>query len=291
MTGRAPTVLVFVDGLGLGTADGSLNPLHSGACPCLESFIEQHAVPIDACLGVPGLPQSATGQTALLTGINAPRIVGRHVEGFPTKRLAEIVRRHNIFSRFLDVGLRCTFANAYYVRDLSEVLQRPWQSVTTVATLHAFGGVRDRAMLERNEAVYQDLTRASLRQRGYKGPLVSPVEAAGHLLALACRHDLTLFEYFQTDRAGHRADMKAARDVLAVLDAFLEALLAGAGETLHVVLTSDHGNIEDPSGHAHTANPVPFAVRGPDEEACRRSVKSLVDVTPALLDMAVKDPC
>jgi hypothetical protein len=38
---------------------------------------------LDASLCVPGLPQSATGQAALLTGLNAPELMGRHIEGFP----------------------------------------------------------------------------------------------------------------------------------------------------------------------------------------------------------------
>ena len=55
-----------------------------------------------------------------------------------------------------------------------------------------------------------------------------------------------------------------------------------AGLTL--VLTSDHGNIEDLNEHGHTRNPVPFVAYGPHEKALRDRVHSLVDVTPAILE-------
>lgn len=278
------TVLIFVDGLGLGVADPAINPVHSGACPNLERLLNGHAVPIDASLGLPGLPQSATGTTAILTGVNAAQIAGRHVEGFPGRQLKELIREESIYRKLAKKGLTSTFANAYFVDEVSEVEKGRHQSVTTVAALSAFGRVRDKAMLERNEAVYQDLTRESLRARGYTGPLVSPSDSARHLVGIALQNHLTLFEYFQTDRAGHSGDPALVRKVLTLLDEFLGALLPLlAQEGVLFVLVSDHGNIEDMRVHSHTSNPVPFVVVGSDAQALRDRVKSLVDVTPALV--------
>ena len=50
-----------------------------------------------------------------------------------------------------------------------------------------------------------------------------------------------------------------------------------------IVLTSDHGNVENMSERGHTLNPVPFVAFGPKEEFLRERVSSLVDVTPAIL--------
>ena len=278
-------LLLFVDGLGLGGLDPAVNPIHAGHCPHLEALLQDHAVPVDAGMGVEGLPQSATGQAAMLTGRNTAKIVGRHVEGFPGRLLREIVREHNLFTRLADRGLTSTFANAYFVDEVSQVLAGRLQSVTTVATLAAFGTVRGREQLERNDAVYQDLTRQSLVARGYTGPIVSPAEAAEHLAAIAASHHLTLFEYFQTDRAGHGGDREWVVGVLAEFDAFLGRLLARCLETgLLLVLTSDHGNIEDLSTGLHTANPVPLAARGPGADALRARVRSITDVSPVILE-------
>lgn len=277
-------LMVFVDGLGQGVADPAVNPAVSGCCPALADLAARHSVSIDACLGVPGLPQSATGQTALLTGVNAPAAVGRHVEGFPGPELRAIIEKHNIFRQLADAGCSATFANAYYVSDMDAVFKARLRSVTTIAALGAFGRVRDMQAMERNDAVYQDITRELLRVRGYTGPLVTPQAAADHLVAIALAHDFTLFEYFQTDRAGHEADMLAAQAVLGTLDRFLAPLAEDcAGRGINLVLTSDHGNIEDVRTRSHTVNPVPFAAVGPAAGELKCGVRSLVDVTPSIM--------
>jgi len=279
------TLLLFVDGLGLGP-ESEHNPLFSGACPRLARLLREEAAPIDAGLGVPGLPQSATGQTALLTGVNAPAVMGRHIEGLPGPRLKEIIREHNLLSALAARGYRATFANAYYTRDIEEVRSRRFQSVTTVATLAAFGAVRDTADLLAGRAVYQDLTRASLRERGYDGPFVTPAQAGRDLAALATEHDFTLFEYFQTDRAGHKGDAERTRRVLGEFDEFLGGVLAFAeGERRLLLLTSDHGNIEDAATRTHTGNPVPFVALGAGAGALKIRVRALTDIAPALLDL------
>lgn len=283
---KAPrTLLVFVDGLGLGSADPAVNPVHGGACPVLEGLLNE-AAPVDAGLGVPGLPQSATGQATLLTGVNAAALVGRHVEGLPGPRLKDLVREHNLFSQLGARGYGATFANAYFTDDVEEVKQRRRQSVTTVAALQAFGAVRDTAKMMQNRAVYQDLTREFLRARGYTGPTVAPRDAAEHLLAIAEEHDFTLFEYFQTDLMAHKGDANDVRRVLAQLDEFLSVLLPFAeGPGRLFVLTSDHGNLEDMTTRVHTQNPVPLVALGQGAGILKSKVRSLVDVVPALLGL------
>lgn len=279
------TLMIFVDGLGCGVPDPEHNPLVRPAYPVIRALLEK-AKPVDACLGVEGLPQSATGQTALLTGLNAPERMGRHIEGFPNAALKDLIRPNNIFSRMRERGYRATFANAYYLKGWDEKVVHRFQSVTTVATLAAFGGVRDAGALAADRAVYQDLTREALRRRGYEGPLISPEDAGRHLLRIAEENDFTLFEYFQTDIAAHRGDADQVESVLTTLNAFLSVAVTFAEATDHcLVLTSDHGNIEDLRIRTHTRNPVPFAVLGAPADLLKSQVKSLTDITPALLTL------
>ena len=280
------TLFVLVDGLGLGDSDPAVNPIHSGACPVLESLLAHQAVPVDAALGLPGFPQSATGQTSLMTGLNAAQAVGRHVEGFPGPALRELVRAHNVYDQLAALGFRSTFANAYYTTDMAEVQARKIQSVTTVAALKAFGAVRDLNDLLAGRAVYQDLTRASLRERGYTGPLATPEQSAADLLGLAMDHDFTLFEYFQTDRMGHKGTPEEVRRVLALFDAFLAgAVRFGERPGCLFVMTSDHGNIEDSRSRQHSANPVPLVAIGHGAELLKARVRSIADVTPVLVGL------
>lgn len=279
------TLFLFVDGLGLPPGDPSRHPLLSVA-PTLARLLRDHAVPVDPRMGVPGLPQSATGQTALLTGVNAAAAVGRHLEGLPSPRLKRIIREHNILSKLTARGYKVTFANAFFTRDLEEVRARRRQSVTTVATLAALGVVRDLTALEEDRAVYQDLTRRILRERGYSGRIITPTEAAKHLLNIAREHDFTLFEYFQTDLAAHRGNYDDRVRVLRELDEFLRTLLAFPNPRRSLlIIASDHGNIEDPTTSQHTANPVPFIALGRGAPFLRRRVRDLTDVAPTLLKL------
>ncbi len=279
------TLMIFVDGLGLGSDDPAVNPIHRGHAPYLEQLLRD-AVAVDASLGVPGLPQSATGQASLLTGENAAALVGRHVEGLPSPRLKELVREKNLFSRLIARGYTATFANAYYTDDLEEVKTRRRQSVTTVAALQAFGTVRDKNAMLENRAVYQDLTRIFLRSRGYTGPTVAPREAAGHLLEIAQEHDFTLFEYFQTDLAAHRREAGQVECILSELDEFLHHLEPFTKDHDHLLLlTSDHGNIEDSQTDRHTTNPVPLVAIGSGATTLRDRVHSLTDFVPTVLSL------
>lgn len=278
------TLLIFVDGLGWPFSNPGPSPIVEDVCPTLVRLLRHHGVPIDPVLGVDGIPQSATGQTALLTGLNAPRAIGRHVEGFPGPELKKLIRSHNIFRKLTERGYRPVFANAFFVERLEEVVSRRWQSVTTVAALDGVGWLFLADSLYRDEAVYQDLTRESLVPRGYSGPLIAPRDAAQHLVRIGTTYDFTLFEFFQTDRAGHTGDWKTAERVLQTLDEFLAALLSFVDQPDHLlVLTSDHGNIEDMSTLGHTRNPVPFVAMGAAAHRLLVTVRTLVDVVPALL--------
>src|SRR5437762_10299201 len=134
-------LLIFVDGLGIG-ARGPHNPLDllgEEASP-LAVFQDEEPrlalggtlVRTDATLGVEGRPQSASGQTTILTGVNAPALLGYHKQGFPNKALLEIIRDHSIFRILLQAGIApVAFANAYTKRFFEE---RPrWVSATTAA--------------------------------------------------------------------------------------------------------------------------------------------------------------
>ena len=283
MHASANTLLVFIDGLGLGEPNPAFNPLYRGQSPFLVELLEA-AVPLDAGLGVPGTPQSATGQAVLFTGENAAAHMERHVEGIPGPRLKAFVREHNVYRKLQDKGHRCTFANAYYMADLEQLMRYRRHSVSTVAALDAFGTVRMKDRMEKNRAVHQDLTRELLRKRGYEGPLIAPEEAAEHLAAVAADYSYTVFEYFQTDLMAHRGTPEDMARILGHLDAFFRRLVQCWAPHGRLVLVSDHGNLEDDRIRTHTLNPVPFLCLGRQAEAWP-AMSSLLDYVPALLGL------
>lgn len=293
-------VLIFIDGLGVGNDDEIRNPMARVRGPCLSIFSDDGATgilgqgvsrPLDACLGVDGLPQSATGQTALLTGINASELLGHHLFGFPNRRLQEIIMERSLLKRAVEAGLTAAFLNVFRPR-FFELDDSVWEkyglSVTTwvnhVAGLPFFR-LED---LRDEQAIYQEFTNQALRERGFDVPLFTP-EQAGKILAERSRdYDLLLYEYFRTDEVGHRRDMERAVEEIQRLEVFLEAFLrqVDLSRTL-VILSSDHGNIEDLSVRTHTRNPAMTILWGPGAGAVAEGLQSITDVTGAMLQALV----
>jgi hypothetical protein len=289
-------LLFFIDGLGIGTR-GPHNPFDGldDAAP-LAIFQDEPAVipldgvlaPTDARLGVEGRPQSASGQTTILTGINAPALIGYHKQGFPNQALLDIIREHSIFLQLKRAGVNeITFANTYTEKFFES---RPrWISATTAAVEAAglrFNRVDD---LRAGRAVYQDFTNAMLIERGEQVDLRTPEEAGEVLANVVAAHQFTLYEYFITDKIGHAQDYGAAARVLRSLASFIRALLAKLElKRTTVILTSDHGNIEDLSRRNHTLNLVPTIIWGEHREKLAARIHSLNDITPAIVDVLTK---
>ncbi len=276
-------VFLFIDGVGLAPPSPD-NPVNPEVCPALCRLMHSHCKPLDANLGVVGLPQSATGQATMFTGVNAPQFMGRHCEGFPGPGLRDLIGKDNLFLQLKARGKKVKFADAYLVESADELEARRFKSVTTVMALTAPETVSTVSDLADDNAVLQDLTRATIQDRYPDIPMVDPADAAQHLFDIIRANDFTLFEYFQTDVAGHSMDYERACAVLREYDAFLATLLRfteAAGITL--LMTSDHGNVEAMNERGHTRNPVPFIAFGPKEQEIREKVSSLTDVTPAIL--------
>jgi 2,3-bisphosphoglycerate-independent phosphoglycerate mutase len=286
-------LLIFVDGLGIGTR-GRHNPLHllgEEAAPLAVFEGEEPRLPsggtlarTDARLGVEGRPQSASGQTTILTGVNVPAALGFHKQGFPNERMREIIREHSLFLRLRRLGVApVLFANAYATRFFD---RRPrWVSATTVAVEAAGLPFRTAEDVRAGRAVYHDFTNRALAEFGEDVPLRTPEEAAGILASLAVAHGFTLYEHFIADRAGHEQDTVGALSVLAELARFVRAVLARVDlARTSVVLTSDHGNVEDLSTRNHTLNFVPTLAWGPARGRVARRVRTLADLAPTIIE-------
>jgi 2,3-bisphosphoglycerate-independent phosphoglycerate mutase len=304
-------LFVFVDGVGAGEDDPERNPLARGEF-LLSRFAGGGGAPLprggravlaDARLGVPGRPQSATGQTTILTGENAPRLLGRHLLGYPNAPLRALLRERSLFGALAAAGRTAVFTNAYpiaYLRALGHEAdgepefahdgrRRARAAATTVA--YAAGGGRFRTWDDagRGEALTHDITGA--RARGYGARLAAraPEEAGEILLRLAHGHDLALFEFFETDEAGHARSMERALDTLELPDRFLRAVVDGLRPDDALVVTSDHGNLEDLSTRNHTLAEVPVLGFG-RAVAPLDTVGDLTHLAPLLLTLCDTSP-
>lgn len=306
-------VFVFMDGVGLGDPGSPANPLRDSELTILANFrppdwlppeeggrpeslpeVQRNSdlphggrvVATDASMGIPGLPQSATGQTAIFTGENAALAMDRHMYGYPTPTLQKIIMRASILKRLTEAGRKGVFLNAFrqIFFDLGEDVWKKPLSATTWTNRAAGLPFKSMDDLKGKRAVYQDITHDSLQHRGIGIPLREP-EEAGEILARASEeHDFTLFEFFQTDKAGHTQDEEKALHELRKLERFLASTLDTLDlEETTCIITSDHGNIEDLSRKMHTHNPVPTLVFGRDCDELAAQFDRLERFTPEIL--------
>ncbi len=113
-------------------------------------------------------------------------------------------------------------------------------------------------------------------------PVYTPREAGQRLSRAARAYDFALFEHWITDYIGHRGSLS---DGISVMEQF-DQVLAGVLDEWDldrdlVVVTSDHGNLEDLSHRHHTYNRVPTLVLGA-EHAAFDDVQDLTGLVPAM---------
>ncbi len=240
-------LFIFIDGLAI---PDKIDTNHLSIFPTISDILES-SKPIDPVMGVEGTPQSGTGQTSLFCGINAQKHIGRHQYAFPCKKLRKLIEEKNIFSDLKKKNKKFCFANAYHTSYFAKESQR--HSVSTWMCIYSNFDFLTEDDLLKDNAVYHDITNKNYIDGCV--PLKSPKKAAENLLKISLQNDFTLFEYFLSDRAGHK---RVEIDIIKELDGFLKELLSMIPKDIGLIITSDHGNIEDLTSKSHTKNPVPF---------------------------------
>lgn len=291
-------LLIFLDGVGIGSADPGINPIAAARLPNLEDLLGPQRLlhishpfvgssggvaAIDACLETDGLPQSGTGQTALLTGTNAARLMGRHFGPWVPTAIRNLLSERNLFGVARDRGIRTRFANAYprLGRERDEAVRRPgaFPFAARAADLLEL----DENDLRRGDALASSITTERWRQYvDPAAPLVRPHEAGERLARIAGENELTIFAHFDTDYVGHRGTFDEAIASIELVDSFLGGVLRERTSDTLVLVTSDHGNLED-AGSGHTRNPVPLIAVGPGHGNALENVAALTDVSPFIL--------
>ncbi len=243
---------------------------------------------LDANLGVRGLPQSASGQATLLTGKNVPALIGEHYGPKPNPPIADILREGTLFQTLTQRGLRTALLGAY-PPGYFQVIESGKRMFSAIPQAAVNAGVR---LMTKDDLYAGRALSAEFTGQGWRehlglldAPILEP-HAAGRLLAsLAAEYDFSFFEFWLSDYAGHKQDMAQAVGILENFDQVLGGLLEAWDDTAGLVLiTSDHGNLEDLSTRKHTANPVPGLVIGAPELRAQFSegLTDLAGVAPAI---------
>ncbi len=293
---------IFWDGVGYGKKDPETNPFFAAELPTLRGLFDGDLPslsrkrfasrtvsfsPVNTTLRVPGLPQSGTGQTAIMTGVNAPKLVGKHFGPHPYSTLVPVIKERNLFAQLKKMGKRYFFANGYPRRYFDHIFG-PKGRVPTIALAYTSTGktLNTHEEIIQQRAVSADIAGTRWHELGH--PEVAPTDPrdAGELFfRLGQENDLIFFEYFITDHAGHAQDRAMAVKMLERMDQFLSGILKSFDmERDMLLMVSDHGNIEDLSVKTHTKNPVPLILVGSLHSFFSSRIKNLAHITPAVVD-------
>ncbi len=288
-------LFVFLDGVGIGEEKDS-NPFYKNNFflgRILRELFKNgeyeknkiFAKSLKAINGIEGVPQSATNQTTIFTGVDSVKYYGGHKSGFPDKKLKKLLKKESIFLKLKNLGLNAHFANGFTPEYFNGKRKR--LSVTTLSAI--YGGDKFVSIFEipEKKCLFHDFTNVSLNVYGYNFPTFDTLTASKVLIDISKKYDFTLYEFFLTDIAGHSQDMEFASLILELLDAFLYNLFSIAiKEGITLLLTSDHGNIEDLSLKPHTKNNVPFIFVNGD--GIFFEVENMADITPKIINFLIR---
>ncbi len=302
-------LLIFLDGIGLGDDDPNVNPFAAARTPTLDALAGNRRwlrdtprhdngravfIPTDPRLGVPGRPQSASGQATILTGRNIPAAIQEHYGPRPNPAIRALVREDNLFLRLVRAERTAALINAYPPRfhqviDSGKRLPSAYQEAVLSAGLPIF----TEAEMYAGTAMSPDWTGEGWRgELGYSDtPVYGRAEAGAHLARLAQQRDFTFFSHWLTDVVGHRGPLARGVELLELFDAVLAGLLDVWNEARDlIVITSDHGNMEDLSIRQHTTNDVPTVAIGAARHVFADGLRDLTGITPGILRALGLDP-
>src|SRR5258708_13306949 len=121
-------LLIFIDGIGLGMDDPAINPFAAANTPTLHALAGNQRwlgatprtesarsifIPTDTRFGIPGRPQSASGQAAILTGRNVPAEIGEHYGPKPNPPIRAILAENNLFKTLTRAGKTASLLDAF----------------------------------------------------------------------------------------------------------------------------------------------------------------------------------
>lgn len=291
-------IFIFIDGVGVGKR-AEKNPLSDNKWHSFSAFTKNDGLdntckivneslflykPIDANLGIKGLPQSGTGQTTLFSGVNASKIAGKHYGPFPYSTTRYLLEEKSLFHKAIRINKKPVFMNAYPEIFFQKARKRDRWTATTLMTKSA--GIPLKTV---KDIVNGTGVTAEIRQHVWKEQLmlnvaeISVEEAASRLLKATETADLVMYEFYLTDKAGHSMSRDKADEIRDLLDPFLVFIINNLDKKDTLVISSDHGNLEDLSIKTHTRNPVPLFVKGEVDPFL--DAKSIMDVTPGILNL------
>ena len=294
-------LFIFLDGIGLGEDDPESNPFAAAELPTLRALSNGHRwlnttgtqvskravfLAADPRMGVAGRPQSGSNQAAIMTGINVPEKIGQHYGPKPDQATRDILNSDNLFKQVIRTGQSAALLEAYPPRwhrrlDSGKMLPASYQYALQSAGL-PFMTVDD---LYAGRALSGDWTGAGWRSDlGFDDtPLYTGYEAGRKLVQISRDYDFAFFSHWLSDIVGHRGSVSDGIALLQTFDQVMRGVLDEWEDTEGlVIVSSDHGNMEDLSHGKHTTNDVPVVLIGEHKDHFSQGLHDLTGFAPRI---------
>jgi 2,3-bisphosphoglycerate-independent phosphoglycerate mutase len=289
--------IFFMDGVGLGKPDPETNPFVSAKLRHFDQLLgagwwqegngrittpRATLIPTDPTMNIPGRPQSATGQATILTGRNVPQQIGEHYGPKPNAAVREAILAGSLFQEVVDAGGRAALITPYPQGffDAINSGKRLLSSVPFAATSAGLPLMTADDLIN-GRAVSPGFTGQAWHDYlGYTNiPVLTLREAGQQIAAIAQSYHFSFFEHWPSDRAGHRGTLAEAMRHLELIDGAVGGLLdAWDDDNGLLIITSDHGNIENKSHRLHTRNLVPTILVGSQHALLANQITDLSDI-------------
>lgn len=292
-------LVLFLDGIGLGENDPEKNPFAVADMPTIHGLTNGKRwlantgrqeskqaifVPTDAQFGVEGRPQSGTGQAAILTGLNVPQIIGRHYGPKPDAETREIIREHSYFKRVVERGKSAALLDAYPPGLHREINRGKTLRSSIQQAAHESG----QALFTVDDLVAKRAVTAEWTTDAWQRylkitdlPDYSAFEAGQLLAQISRNYDFAFHSHWFTDRVGHKGPFSQGVELLEMFDQVMAGILSEWQEDEGlIIVTSDHGNMEDVSDRHHTENKVPTLIIGSQKSEFAEGYTALTDLVP-----------
>lgn len=292
-------LMLFLDGIGLGDDDPAVNPFAVANMPTLLALTNGKRwlrgigrqeseraifVPTDPRLDVPGRPQSATGQAAILTGKNVPQLIGEHYGPKPNLAIRQLLAEDNFFKQVVAHGKKAALLDAYppmwhHDHNRGKSLRSSYQQAAFESgqTLFDLEALKERRALTPEWTGDSWHTYLKLKDT----PIYAPYEAGCQLVELSRGYDFAMHSHWMTDMVGHRGPLERGVELLELFDGVMAGVLATWDDAEGLILiTSDHGNLEEIGNRNHTENDVPTLIIGQEKATFAENFHDLSDFVP-----------
>ena len=300
-------LLLFLDGIGLGPNSTETNPFAVADMPFLTELTNGKRwlegigrvqsdrmtfVPTDPRLGVEGRPQSGTSQAVILTGKNVPEMIGRHYGPKPDAETRQLLDNENLFISVKGAGKKAALLDGYPPGLLDNIGRGKtlpssiqYAAIASGQSLFTAEDVREKRALTAEYTGQEWHSHLKLTDT----PLYTPYEAGKMLVELSRHYDFSMHSHWITDYVGHRGPFEAAVGLLERFDGVMQGVVDNwnPDEGL-VIVTSDHGNMEQIGDRRHTENDVPTLIYGTLHRQFADGFADLTHITPRILHYLIQ---